>query len=81
MAAPLRRDTLPENCSYGVCKDGRVFFIDDESCTTTWIHPLTGEPVNSGHMIRSDLPTGWEEGFTKEGASFFIDAREGEAEE
>ncbi|XP_039539837.1 pleckstrin homology domain-containing family A member 7 isoform X10 [Pimephales promelas] len=73
MAAPLRRDTLPENCSYGVCKDGRVFFIDDESCTTTWIHPLTGEPVNSGHMIRSDLPTGWEEGFTKEGASFFID--------
>ncbi|XP_077050591.1 pleckstrin homology domain-containing family A member 7 isoform X7 [Siphateles boraxobius] len=73
MAAPLRRDTLPENCSYGVCRDGRVFFTDDESCTTTWIHPRTGEPVNSGHMIRSDLPTGWEEGFTKEGASFFID--------
>ncbi|KAK7160113.1 hypothetical protein R3I93_007922 [Phoxinus phoxinus] len=73
MAAPLRRDTLPENCSYGVCRDGRVFFTDDESCTTTWIHPLTGEPVNSGHMIRSDLPSGWEEGFTKEGASFFID--------
>uniref|UniRef100_A0A8C1T0H6 Pleckstrin homology domain containing, family A member 7a n=1 Tax=Cyprinus carpio TaxID=7962 RepID=A0A8C1T0H6_CYPCA len=24
-------------------------------------------------MIRSDLPTCWEEGFTKEGASFFID--------
>ncbi|XP_067275111.1 pleckstrin homology domain-containing family A member 7 isoform X5 [Pseudorasbora parva] len=73
MAAPLRRDTLPENCSYGVCGDGRVFFIDDETCTTTWLHPRTGEPVNSGHMIRSDLPTGWEEGFTKEGASFFID--------
>lgn len=73
MAAPLRRDTLPENCSYGVCRDGRVFFTDDESCTTTWIHPRTGEPVNSGHMIRSDLPSGWEEGFTKEGASFFID--------
>ncbi|XP_051725875.1 pleckstrin homology domain-containing family A member 7 isoform X2 [Ctenopharyngodon idella] len=73
MAAPFRRDTLPENCSYGVCRDGRVFFIDDETCTTTWLHPRTGEPVNSGHMIRSDLPTGWEEGFTKEGASFFID--------
>ncbi|CAM4583514.1 unnamed protein product [Leuciscus chuanchicus] len=73
MAAPLRRDTLPENWSYGVCRDGRVFFTDDESRTTTWIHPRTGEPVNSGHMIRSDLPSGWEEGFTKEGASFFID--------
>uniref|UniRef100_A0A9J7Y087 Pleckstrin homology domain containing, family A member 7a n=1 Tax=Cyprinus carpio carpio TaxID=630221 RepID=A0A9J7Y087_CYPCA len=73
MAAPLRRDTLPENYSYGVCRDGRVFFIDDETRSTSWLHPCTGEPVNSGHMIRSDLPTCWEEGFTKEGASFFID--------
>uniref|UniRef100_G3QU96 Pleckstrin homology domain containing A7 n=2 Tax=Gorilla gorilla gorilla TaxID=9595 RepID=G3QU96_GORGO len=40
---------------------------------TTWLHPRTGEPVNSGHMIRSDLPRGWEEGFTEEGASYFID--------
>uniref|UniRef100_A0A3B4C1Q0 PH domain-containing protein n=1 Tax=Pygocentrus nattereri TaxID=42514 RepID=A0A3B4C1Q0_PYGNA len=73
MAAPLQRDTLPEHWSYGVCRDGRVFFIDDETRSTTWLHPRTGEPVNSGHMIRSDLPKGWEEGFTKEGASFFID--------
>ena len=27
MAAPLGRDTLPEHWSYGVCKDGRVFFV------------------------------------------------------
>ncbi|XP_059362348.1 pleckstrin homology domain-containing family A member 7 isoform X3 [Carassius carassius] len=73
MAAPLRRDTLPENHSYGVCRDGRVFFIDDETRSTSWLHPCTVQPVNSGHMIRSDLPAGWEEGFTKEGASFFID--------
>uniref|UniRef100_A0A671S3G8 Pleckstrin homology domain-containing family A member 7-like n=1 Tax=Sinocyclocheilus anshuiensis TaxID=1608454 RepID=A0A671S3G8_9TELE len=73
MAAPLRRDTLPENYSYGVCRDGRVFLLDDETRSTSWLHPCTGEPVNSGNMIRSDLPTGWEEGFMKEGASFFID--------
>lgn len=27
MAAPIGRDTLPEHWSYGVCGDGRVFFI------------------------------------------------------
>ncbi|XP_064846106.1 pleckstrin homology domain-containing family A member 7-like isoform X1 [Oncorhynchus masou masou] len=72
MAAPFGRDTLPEQWSFGVCGDGRVFFVHDETNTTTWLHPRTGEPVNSGHMIRSDLPRGWEEGFTNEGAGYFI---------
>lgn len=93
MAAPLGRDTLPDYWSYGVCRDGRVFFIkwavllvllwvlyeamwrdfflppvvllafsnrclscSDKTQSTTWLHPRTGEPVNSGHMIRSGTP-------------------------
>ncbi|XP_043404820.1 pleckstrin homology domain-containing family A member 7 isoform X10 [Chelonia mydas] len=45
----------------------------DLTRSTTWLHPRTEEPVNSGHMIRSDLPRGWEEGFSEEGASYFIE--------
>ncbi|XP_029009353.1 pleckstrin homology domain-containing family A member 7-like isoform X3 [Betta splendens] len=73
MAAPLGRDSLPEHWSYGVCADGRVFFIDDDTRTTTWLHPRSGEPVHSGHTVRSDLARGWEEGFTDAGATYFID--------
>ncbi|XP_044871259.1 pleckstrin homology domain-containing family A member 7 isoform X3 [Mauremys mutica] len=47
--------------------------LSDLTRSTTWLHPRTEEPVNSGHMIRSDLPRGWEEGFSEEGASYFID--------
>ncbi|XP_034626038.1 pleckstrin homology domain-containing family A member 7 isoform X4 [Trachemys scripta elegans] len=72
-AEAVGRDALPEHWSYGVCRDGRVFFIDDLTRSTTWLHPRTEEPVNSGHMIRSDLPRGWEEGFSEEGASYFIE--------
>ncbi|XP_061898794.1 pleckstrin homology domain-containing family A member 7-like isoform X2 [Entelurus aequoreus] len=72
MAAPLGRDSLPEHWSYGVCGDGRVFFINDQTRETSWLHPRSSEPVNSGHMIRSDLPQGWEEGFTNDGACYFI---------
>uniref|UniRef100_A0A3Q3L538 Pleckstrin homology domain containing, family A member 7a n=1 Tax=Labrus bergylta TaxID=56723 RepID=A0A3Q3L538_9LABR len=68
MAAPLGRDTLPEHWCYGVCADGRVFFINDETRTTTWLHPRSGEPVNSGHMIREETFRC----YTDEGASFFI---------
>ncbi|XP_042197246.1 pleckstrin homology domain-containing family A member 7 isoform X2 [Callorhinchus milii] len=73
MAADLRRETLPDQWSYGVCRDGRVYFIDDETQNTSWLHPRTGVAVNSGHITRTDLPRGWEEGFSDEGASYFID--------
>ncbi|XP_032894371.1 pleckstrin homology domain-containing family A member 7 isoform X2 [Amblyraja radiata] len=72
MAAALRRDLLPGLWSYGVCEDGRIFFIDDQTRSTTWLHPRTSLPVNTGHMTLSDLPLGWEEAFTEEGASYFI---------
>ncbi|XP_078276093.1 pleckstrin homology domain-containing family A member 5 isoform X18 [Rhinoraja longicauda] len=63
---------LPGSWAHGVTQDGRVFFIDEEAERTTWIHPATGEAVISGHRKTPDLPTGWEEGYTFEGARHYI---------
>ncbi|KAM8892233.1 pleckstrin homology domain-containing family A member 5-like isoform 4-T4 [Spinachia spinachia] len=67
---------LPSSWSYGVTRDGRVFFINEEAKSTTWLHPVSGEPVVTGHRNTPDLPTGWEEGYTFEGARCFINHNE-----
>ncbi|XP_057180796.1 pleckstrin homology domain-containing family A member 5 isoform X36 [Triplophysa rosa] len=79
MAADLNPEwlsRLPSSWSYGVTRDGRVFFINEEAKSTTWLHPVTGEAVITGHMKTPDLPTGWEEGYTFEGARCFINHNE-----
>ncbi|XP_046729337.1 pleckstrin homology domain-containing family A member 5 isoform X11 [Silurus meridionalis] len=79
MAADLNPDwisCLPSSWSYGVIRDGRVFFINEEAKSTTWLHPVTGEAVITGHRKTPDLPTGWEEGYTFEGARCFINHNE-----
>ncbi|XP_048011873.1 pleckstrin homology domain-containing family A member 5 isoform X13 [Megalobrama amblycephala] len=79
MAADLNPEwlsCLPSSWSYGVTRDGRVFFINEEAKSTTWLHPVTGEAVITGHRKTPDLPTGWEEGYTFEGARCFINHNE-----
>ncbi|XP_058883690.1 pleckstrin homology domain-containing family A member 5-like isoform X14 [Acipenser ruthenus] len=79
MAADLNPEwlsCLPSSWSYGVTRDGRVFFINEQGKSTTWLHPVTGEAVITGHRKTPDLPTGWEEGFTFEGARCFINHNE-----
>uniref|UniRef100_A0A8D0CSM0 Pleckstrin homology domain containing A5 n=1 Tax=Sander lucioperca TaxID=283035 RepID=A0A8D0CSM0_SANLU len=79
MAADLQPEwisCLPSSWSYGVTRDGRVFFINEEAKSTTWLHPVSGEAVISGHRKTPDLPTGWEEGYTFEGARCFINHNE-----
>lgn len=68
-----------------VAPNGRVFFIDHNNRTTTWIDPRTGRPSSIPNHIapsttpRSDLdqlgplPEGWEERVHTDGRIFFID--------
>ncbi|XP_061769131.1 pleckstrin homology domain-containing family A member 5-like isoform X4 [Nerophis ophidion] len=67
---------LPPSWSYGVTQDGRLFFINEEAKSTTWLQPVSGEAVITGHRTTPDLPTGWEEGYTFEGARCFINHNE-----
>uniref|UniRef100_A0A3Q1IS30 Pleckstrin homology domain containing A5 n=1 Tax=Anabas testudineus TaxID=64144 RepID=A0A3Q1IS30_ANATE len=79
MAADLQPEwisSLPSSWSYGVTRDGRVFFVNEEAKSTTWLHPASGAAVVTGHSGAPDLPTGWEEGYTFEGARCFINHNE-----
>ncbi|CAL1688504.1 unnamed protein product [Lasius platythorax] len=76
---------LPPGWGMQVAPNGRIFFIDHNERTTTWIDPRTGRPSSIPNHIapsttpRSDidqlgpLPEGWEERVHTDGRIFFID--------
>ncbi|XP_017754016.1 PREDICTED: E3 ubiquitin-protein ligase NEDD4 isoform X3 [Eufriesea mexicana] len=78
-------DGLPPGWGMLIAPNGRLFFIDHMSRTTTWIDPRTGRPSSIPNNIgpsttpRSDLdqlgplPEGWEERVHTDGRIFFID--------
>ncbi|XP_048467765.1 pleckstrin homology domain-containing family A member 6-like [Rhincodon typus] len=65
-------ENLPKYWNSAVTRDGRIFFIDDLTRSTTWIDPRSGQGFRTGHRRHPDLPHGWEQAFTFEGATYFI---------
>ncbi|XP_039759454.1 E3 ubiquitin-protein ligase Nedd-4 isoform X1 [Pararge aegeria] len=76
-------DGLPPGWSMQRAPNGRVFFIDHNQKTTTWIDPRTGcasslpsaAAANAGTEADGlgPLPEGWEERVHTDGRIFFID--------
>lgn len=77
---------LPPNWSMQVAPNGRVFFINHSTKTTTWVDPRTSRPstipnqnkvVNKPNNSDLDdlgpLPDSWEERVHTDGRVFFID--------
>uniref|UniRef100_A0A1W7RA52 E3 ubiquitin-protein ligase n=1 Tax=Hadrurus spadix TaxID=141984 RepID=A0A1W7RA52_9SCOR len=82
----LSIDGLPTGWCLQVAPNGRVFFIDHNTRTTTWVDPRTGRPSplpnpnnvpNKPSFSNVDdlgsLPEGWEERVHTDGRIFFID--------
>ncbi|XP_021948914.1 E3 ubiquitin-protein ligase NEDD4 [Folsomia candida] len=80
----LNNEGLPTNWTSQVAPNGRIFFIDHNSKTTTWIDPRTGKPsptttsattrtTRPRHDDLGPLPDGWEERLHTDGRIFFID--------
>lgn len=77
-------DGLPLGWTVQVAPNGRVFFIDHNQKTTTWVDPRTGRasPMPNQSVATlpkrpddelSPLPEGWEERMHTDGRTFFID--------
>ncbi|XP_026492377.1 E3 ubiquitin-protein ligase NEDD4 isoform X5 [Vanessa tameamea] len=74
-------DGLPSGWSMQRAPNGRIFFIDHNQKTTTWIDPRTGcaSSLPSAAAAGADadelgaLPEGWEERVHTDGRIFFID--------
>ncbi|XP_041578760.1 pleckstrin homology domain-containing family A member 6 isoform X6 [Vulpes lagopus] len=76
MAEEIAWLDLPGRWTYGVDRGGRVFFINDEEKSTSWMHPGTESSIQSGHSSSPGLPKGWEMDSTQEGAVYFINHNE-----
>ncbi|KAJ8716968.1 hypothetical protein PYW08_005367 [Mythimna loreyi] len=75
-------DGLPPGWSMQRAPNGRIFFIDHNAKTTTWIDPRTGcasslptsaAPAAAEADELGALPEGWEERVHTDGRIFFID--------
>jgi hypothetical protein len=86
IASPQTNDGLPPGWSLQVAPNGRIFFIDHNLKTTTWVDPRTGKASLAPNQTNvpnrpkfstvddlGPLPDGWEERVHTDGRIFFID--------
>ncbi|CAJ1070706.1 E3 ubiquitin-protein ligase NEDD4-like isoform X3 [Xyrichtys novacula] len=70
---------LPPGWEMRIAPNGRPFFIDHNSRTTTWEDPRLKYPVHMRHKNSMEpgelgpLPPGWEERVHSDGRTFYID--------
>ena len=53
-------------------RDGRVYFANNVTQETSWLHPRTGKPELTGNFDYDLLPVGWEAARTSDGNSIYF---------
>ncbi|XP_011355078.1 protein KIBRA [Pteropus vampyrus] len=66
---------LPEGWEKARDFDGKVYYIDHTSRTTSWIDPRDRytKPLTFADCISDELPLGWEEAYDPQVGGYFID--------
>lgn len=66
---------LPEGWEQARDFDGKVYYIDHTSRTTSWIDPRDRytKPLTFADCISDELPLGWEEAYDPQVGDYFID--------
>jgi len=66
---------LPDGWEKGQTKDGRVYFVDHNTKTTSWIDPRTikTRKMDINEISPGELPYGWEEAWDDECGLYYID--------
>lgn len=66
---------LPQGWEQARDFDGKVYYIDHASRTTSWIDPRDRytKPLTFADCISDELPLGWEEAYDPQVGDYFID--------
>ena len=62
-------DLMPPGWESRLTNDGKLYFIDHNRRTTTWVDPRK----NEAWKLSVGLPSGWEIRQTEEGRTYFVD--------
>ncbi|XP_028838164.1 protein KIBRA [Denticeps clupeoides] len=72
---PRKELPLPEGWEEARDFDGKVYYIDHVSHTTSWIDPRDRQtkPLTFADCIGDELPVGWEEAYDPHVGAYFVD--------
>ncbi|XP_068958506.1 protein KIBRA [Petaurus breviceps papuanus] len=72
---PRKELPLPEGWEEARDFDGKVYYIDHTSRTTSWIDPRDRytKPLTFADCISDELPLGWEEAYDPQVGGYYID--------